>query len=184
MLRIFKENSHFSNHLEYITACLLCIFVFDCPCVHAGLCVCVTLLAAVCRLSWVLLMGREVLLLLSLCLCLHSRQFRTATQHTERRRTDWLKHNYELRFTSFIIPLKGDACTCLMLLLCREYKWCHYRQVYTQLLSEECKHRISVVFLNKVTRQPCLQRLWVYINLILIDSFYRKEGLPTLDWPY
>lgn len=47
---------------------------------------CATLLAveALWRLSCDLLLVKEDLQLRSLCLCLHSRQFLTATQHTER----------------------------------------------------------------------------------------------------
>lgn len=49
-----------------------------------GVCVCVTLLVveALYRLSCDLLLVREDLQLRSRCLCLHSRQFLTATQQT------------------------------------------------------------------------------------------------------
>lgn len=66
-----------------------CMRICVCSPVFLQVCERITLLAdaAVCRFSWVLLIGSEVLLPLSLCLCLHSRQFLTATQHTERRQT-------------------------------------------------------------------------------------------------
>lgn len=66
-----------------------CIRTCVCFLVFVQVYECITLLAdaAVCRFSWVLLIGSEVLLPLSLCLCLHSRQFLTATQHTEKRKT-------------------------------------------------------------------------------------------------
>lgn len=82
--------------------CIRCVFIDSlesvCVWMHFAslhivvflcLCRCITLLAdaAVCKFSWVLLIGSEVLLPLSLCLCLHSRQFLTATQHTEKRKT-------------------------------------------------------------------------------------------------
>ncbi len=49
------------------------------------MCVCGTLLVveALWRLSCDLLLVKEDLQLRSLCLCLHSRQFLTATQHTD-----------------------------------------------------------------------------------------------------
>lgn len=76
-------------HLMCLCVDAFCIRTCVCLLVFVQVYECITLLAdaAVCRFSWVLLIGSEVLLPLSLCLCLHSRQFLTATQHTEKRKT-------------------------------------------------------------------------------------------------
>ena len=68
---------------------MLLMFAFVCVCarlyVYMCVFVCGTLLVveAMYRLSCDLLLVKEDLQLRSLCLCLHSRQFLTATQHTD-----------------------------------------------------------------------------------------------------
>lgn len=83
-------------------------------------CTCVTLLVVevLYRLSCDLLLVREDLQLRSLCLCLHSRQFLTATQHTEGKagHARWVKRG----------RASADVC-CIPLLGATDSR---YRYVY------------------------------------------------------